>query len=260
MQLNICTFNVKNDNLIQKLDKETILACYQELLEDYKFDVLATQEMIDSTLNILKKNFKSYTIYGKKRYGNGVVAQKVNFLKKYNEHASILTRLKVLSKRTTSLPWIPLNIKDLYQGVIKHKSITPRILTDVTIELENKEKLRILNTHLDCFMHSVKKRQLNYLLNRISKTEIPIVLLGDFNSNLEDPLFKEFVEKLDLLGYKRVEYNHKTFRKSKKDLPIDHIFLPKKYKIQNFGTLDNDIIKTYSDHYPLYVTIDIPIK
>ncbi len=260
MELKICTFNVKNDNLIQKLKKETILDCYKGLLCEHKFDILATQEMIDSTLNVLKEEFKDYSIYGKNRYGNNFVTQRINFLKKYNEHASVLTKLEVLSNKTISLPWIPGNMKDLYQGIVKHKSITPRILTDIVVELENKEKLRILNTHLDCFMYSVKKRQLNYLFNRINKTDIPIVLLGDFNSNLEDKLFKEFVEKLDLLGYQRVEYNHKTFRKSKKDLPIDHIFLPKKYRIKNFGVLDNEIIKTYSDHFPLYVTIDIKNK
>ena len=86
---------------------------------------------------------------------------------------------------------------------------------------------------------------------------MPVILLGDFNSDLSNKLFIKFIEDLEKLGLKRVEYNHKTFRKSKKDTPIDHIFIPKEYKIENMEVISSEELEKYSDHYPLCVTIRI---
>ncbi len=259
-QLKICTFNVRNDNLVKDLNDDLIKDCYSTLLSQYKIDILATQEMIESTLVVLKKEFPSYRFLGRGRYGTGKIQSKMKPLKKYNEHATIITNLPVLQEKTNSLPWIPMNMKDIYHGLFKYHSITPRVLTDVVVELDTSQRIRILNTHLDCHMNTVRKRQLNYILNYIKESNLPVILVGDFNSNLKNKLFLKFIKDLDSLGLKRVKYDHKTFRKSKQDTPIDHIFIPKDFEMKKCEIIENDSLKKYSDHYPLYVTIDTNVK
>ena len=213
--------------------------------------------MIASTLDVLKKKFPMYYFIGKGRYGTGHFQKKINLLKKYNEHASIITNFKVLSQKTHSLPWLPRNMKDFYNGIFKYRSMTPRVLTEAVIEIGTGKRICILNTHLDCHMNTVRKRQLNYIIRYVKKTKSPIILLGDFNSNLTNKTFLSFIEELGALGLKRIEYNHKTFRKSKKDTPIDHIFLSKNLEVKEYGIIEEKVLETYSDHFPLYATIII---
>ena len=183
--------------------------------------------------------------------------KKIKVLKKYNEHASIITKLPVLSEKTNSLPWLPMNIKDFYNGIFKYHSITPRVLTDIVVEIDSGRRIRVLNTHLDCHMNTVRKRQLNYIIEYIKGSNLPVILLGDFNSNLTNKAFLNFVKQLETIGLKRVEYNHKTFRKSRKDTPIDHIFLPEKLEVKECGIIKEERLEKYSDHFPVYVTINI---
>lgn len=255
-QMKVCTFNVRNDNLVKNLTEELIEDCYSILLKENKVDILTTQEMIDSTLNVLTKKFPMYHFIGKGRYGTGPFQKKINTLKKYNEHASIITKLPVLQQKTNSLPWLPSNIKDLYNGIFKYRSITPRVLTDAVVEIDSGKRIRILNTHLECHVNTVRKRQLNYIKEYIKDSNLPVILLGDFNSNLTNKAFLNFVKELETLGLKRVEYNHRTFRKSKKDTPIDHIFIPKELEVKECGIIKEEKLEKYSDHFPLYVIIN----
>lgn len=259
-RLKVCTFNVRNDNLVKDLTNDLIEDCYSTLLNQYEIDIVATQEMIESTLDVLKRKFPAYYFLGKGRYGAGKIQQKIKPLRKYNEHATIITKFSILQEKTNSLPWIPISIKDFYHGLFKYHSITPRVLTDAVVNLESNQRIRILNTHLDCHMNTVRKRQLNYILNYIKRSNLPVILVGDFNSNLKNKLFLKFIQDLNSLGLKRVEYDHKTFRKSKQDTPIDHIFIPKEFEIEKCGIIETELLKKYSDHYPLYVSIYINSK
>jgi len=258
--LKICTFNVKNDNIGKKVTEKDLKNDYSFLLNKQNIDILATQEMISETLKILEKDFREYHFIGKSRYGSGIIQERIKTLKKYNEYTTIITKFPILKEKTINLPWLPMNIKDLYFGIFKYHSVTPRVMTDALIELESGTLVRFLNTHLDCHMNTVRKRQLNYIFNYIKKSNLPVILVGDFNTNLNNKLFINFIKKLDSIGIKRIEYDHKTFHKSKKDTPIDYIFIPKEYKVIDFGIINQKQLKEYSDHYPLYVTIELEDK
>ncbi len=255
--LKICTFNVRNDNLVEGLTEEKIIKTYESLFDLEEIDILATQEMIASTLKVLKENLPDYHQVGKSRYGNRHMTQKVRPLRIYNEYATIFTQLPVLKQNTIALPWFPSTLKDLFQGIFKYRSITPRVLTEIIIDMEQYGRVRLLNTHLDCHMNTVRKKQLDFLYHYIEQSNLPVILLGDFNSNLKNKLFANFVKKLEKIGIHRLEYNKKTFRKSKKDMAIDHIFLPEMFEVKEFGIIDKKGMEEYSDHYPLYVVVKI---
>ncbi len=255
--LNVCTFNVRNDNLIPDLTKEDIENNYHQLLIDYDLDILCTQEMIENTMKIIREKFPNYHIIGDYRYGTGKLAQKIKVLKKYNESTAIITRFPILKTKTIKLPWLPHSLKELYKGIFKYRSLTPRIITASKIKIDQLEVYTI-NTHLDCHIESIKITQLKKIENLLKKNKGLIILTGDFNTDKEDPEFLKFVTTLKQLGLKRVEYDHKTFSKSKKDLAIDHIFIPVSWQVKEIMAIKNQSLAHYSDHYPIYVKVEIP--
>ena len=74
-------------------------------------------------------------------------------------------------------------------------------------------------------------KQMNYLKSLIKKSKYPVILTGDFNMTTNMPRFKLFIESLDEIGYKWVENTHITWKHQKDKMPIDHIFIPKKWNI-----------------------------
>lgn len=253
MELKICSFNVKNDNLSKNIEKEKIKDVYINLLTNYDIDILTTQEMISSTVDVINKEINNYKIVGNYRYNK--LLRRIKKLEKYNEANNIISRLPILNNKTERLPWIPKNIKDLFNGIFKYQSIVPRILTEAVIDIDKNERIKVINTHLSLHINTIKKAQLNKIKKRIIKSNLPVVLTGDFNTNIKDDIFNNFINELDLIGLKRIEVNSKTFKKSKNNLAIDHIFIPKKWIVEEVKILDDEFLDKYSDHYPVYIKV-----
>lgn len=254
-ELNICSYNVRNDNIVGGFSKVKIETVYKDLLSNYKIDVLATQEMVSSTLQILKSTLTNYHILGSYRYGKNFIIKRIKSLEKYNEGNNIITRLNVITEKTTELPWLPRNIKELYTGAFKYHSIMPRIMTEVILEIPDYGKVRFINTHLSHHLRGIVNLQLKKLRTKIRNSTIPTVLTGDFNLGIYDKTFKKFVEDLKILGMQRVEINQRTFKKSKHNEPIDHIFIPNNWIIKDKKIIDEKYLDNYSDHYPIIITV-----
>ena len=254
--LKICTFNVRNDNLIPDLTTEMIRANYHKLLVSYGIDILCTQELIESTMKIIREYFPKHHILGDYRYGKGRLVKKIKTLKKYNEANAIITPFSVINTKTYSLPWIPRSMKEIYNGIFKYRSLTPRIITLSNLKVP--QEIVVVNTHLDCHIESIKNIQLKKVEKILKRQTNPIILTGDFNTDKDDPIFTRFIAMLNQLGLKRVEYDQKTFAKSKKEAAIDHIFIPNSWKIRKIEAIKDRKLEHYSDHYPIYVEVEIP--
>lgn len=254
--IQICTYNVKNDNLGKNIAPEEIKNIYKKLLYDNEINVLSTQEMIESTVNLLTNCITDYHILGKYRYDYNKLFKKIKRIKKYNEGNNIITNLPVLIEDTTELPWFPRSIKEIFNGTFKYKSITPRIITEAILDVEG-TKVKFLNTHLSLHLNSIKKLQLRKIKKMIKSSTIPVVLTGDFNTNIEDRMFSNFIKELEVIGLKRVEINVKTFRRGNKHLAIDHVFIPNNWKVKYYKILDDKYLANYSDHYPVLVSVII---
>lgn len=253
MELKICSFNVRNDNFTKEISKETIKQIYINLLKNYEIDILTTQEMILSTENIINEEIKDYKLVGKYRFNKFL--RKFKSIQKYNEGNNIISRLPILENKTKKLPWIPKNIKDIFKGTFKYQSIIPRILTEAIISINSNERIKVINTHLSIHINTIKKSQLKKIIKEIKNSNIPVILTGDFNTNIEDKIFKKFIEEANNLGLKRVELNSRTFKKSKDNLAIDHIFIPKKWEIEEVKIVEDEFLDGYSDHFPLYIKV-----
>lgn len=246
--LKVASFNTKDNAINSKggmredgISNADILAAQIK-----EFDLIGTQELTIKYVNELAMRLKDYKFYGNYRYGD--LLTKIPF----NENNNIITKKDVVAQDTTWLPWIANNLPDLKKSIIK-MSIMPRIATIVITNDEIHGEICMINTHLDYQIPSIQIRQLHALKKLIDKYSVqyPIILTGDFNMEIENKYFKNFILDIEDNGMKRVEINESTwYDKNGNGKTLDHIFLPNNWDIQNAGVID---LKGTSDHKGVFV-------
>lgn len=226
----ISTFNIKNDYYDYKKEKTKMIIDY---LKDNKIDVLNLQEVYKKIDKDLSKETKkiNYKKIGKYRF------KSILFLRPFNESTPIITNKRIIEVKHYQLPFLP--------------SIQKRIMTKVVIKYKQK-LISIYNTHLDYKFDKVKKKELNKILEVISKDKNIIILTGDFNLKTNKEIFLNFIDQLKEMGIKRVQLNEKTLKQSMFNRAIDHIFISNELEL-----LDKKVIKnlSISDHFPLLIKI-----
>ena len=228
--MKVSTFNIKNDFDYYKLDKTKKIYKY---FKNNNIDILGLQEVFSKCNNDLKKVFDScYSIIGKYRFYIRF------FFRKCNEKNPIITNYRIIKKRTYHLPFFPSGLK--------------RVMTHIIIDFKGK-KISIYNTHLEAKIVSVKEKQLKRIYRIIKKDKYPIILMGDFNLNIKNKKFLNFIKNLEELSITRVELLEKTLKSSKTNLEIDHFFISKEFKLKN-----KEVVKSLdiSDHYPVIIDLE----
>lgn len=240
MKLVIATFNIQNK---YKLKKYAGIDSYgdhtKELVDfinDNNIDIIGVQELTSNyKKRLLKFINKKYKIVGKYRFTR--FFNIFPYTKKYNETNSIITNKKIIKTKTYHLPFFPK---------------TPRIATITYLLLEN-NLIRVINTHLENKVKKIRDKQLDYIVKLLEKDSVSTILMGDFNTTIKNNKFNIFIDKLETIGYKRIDMNNQTHRINK--LPIDHIFIPKNWKVNN---IESPNLKCkISDHKPIIVEVTI---
>lgn len=252
--LTLASFNVQNPNMKKNVDIDLEMEEVAKIIKDNEIDILCCQEMLVEYIKKLENKLEDYYIAGRSRYGENVFSRYIPILRKYNECTLVVSRKKIVSSVHHYLPWLPKRIDDIKNGIFKYKSLTPRILTGAMVELDDGFKFKVFNTHLEKKIINVQRRQLEYILN-LCKSTCPLILTGDFNMDINSDVFQSFVERLERIGLRRVPIDTKTLQFSKKKRVVDHIFVPRDWKVLECNTVSNSI----SDHYLLLVKIDIPV-
>lgn len=252
MNLRIGTLNCQNN--LENRTKPDNAAKLAKHINDTKYNILGTQEFTINFTNYLKKNLKEYNIYGKFQYGKFLFGTKFPIVKDFNQSNKIITDYEILKKKTYILPWFPFKWKD-FKKAFKKKCIMPRLATFIKCNIDNRD-VYIFNVHLDYYIYDVQRRQLVKLLKLIKKfkNKGSIVLMGDFNLELDEQLFLDFIDDLDKLGIKRVPITEKTnSTKYRSKSAIDHIFLSDDFKIIDYKTID---IYDITDHKAVMVDVE----
>lgn len=256
MKLKIGTLNCQNntENRQNRNDRASLLA--QHILNE-KYDILGTQELTMRFTRKVDNYLKEFDFYGDYQYGRGIIGKYFPLIKTFNQGNQIITHIPVESTITRTLPWIPHTLKELWRA-LKKPSLERRIVTRIEFETEF-ERIYILNTHLDYYTPSVQERQLQYLLKKIKKYRnyADIVLMGDFNLEVDDSIFSSFIEELENLDIVRVPIMDKTNAdRYREKSAIDHIFIPRKWKILSCGTIGVEELSSITDHKAVYVEVD----
>lgn len=242
----IATINVQNKYKLKKYDgiykNEDHIKMLFSLIEQYDLDIIGLQEVNQRYFERLQKYLPHhFSIYGNFRYLKSFFTKHVYPFSTFNESVPILTNKKVLRKKTKVLPWI--------------SSYVPRIVTIMELDTKEFGPITVLNTHLDYMKINTKKKQLEKLGKIIEKIKRPVILMGDFNMTVKNENFQLFIKKMESLNINRVEINEATFKKSKSNIAIDHIFLSNCFKLKKVILEKNTEYYSFSDHYPIIVEL-----
>lgn len=248
--LNIGSFNVKDNLINSKGGKRHDGICnadiVKDIISDYQLDLIGSQELTIKYVNELSLRLLNYKFYGNYRFGN--------ILKNFpcNESNHIITNQKVLYEKTVWLPWIADNFKDLSTSIVKF-SIMPRVATIIIAENDDFKQYCMINTHLDYKIPSIQKKQLEKLKQIIYKCSeyFPIILTGDFNMELGNQNFDNFIDGISDIS-KHVDIKENTWHNKQEAKTLDHIFIPKTWKVEDCGIIDS---MGTSDHNIVYAKV-----
>ncbi|MFZ5351904.1 MAG: endonuclease/exonuclease/phosphatase family protein [Bacillota bacterium] len=227
LDISIMTYNIhRGINKKGKHDLDSI----REVLENSGADIIALQEvernsirtMFKDQVKFLADKLSMYYAYGKSlsilngQYGNAV-----------------LSRYPIEEYEVIQLPY-----KDERRTVLK-----------ASIAVGD-YKLAVFNTHLG-LSNSERDEQLVILREIIKNESMPFLLMGDFNTNLEDLNVFEGIAR-DSAGFTNVKPDN-TFESEELNARIDYIFVSEGIVPHDYQTIKSDA----SDHYPVICKINI---
>lgn len=253
------TFNLRCDFLLDinnSWNKRKYIV--YDIINKYECQIIGTQEVTEVMYNDIKNNVHNYNIVGSPR-------SKKFFVERNN--ILIQNQYRICESKTFWLSDTP-----KVEGSSKWFSIFPRICTTAVIEIEEGIKIRVCNSHLDCFTSKAREYQMKRLMEIIDKEqeneELPLIIMGDFNSKPESRLIKNISsgaygrKKLSAVQeYDKRLYMSSTmsmFKGKEKGLHIDYIFVSEEFKINDVEILRYNVNGKYpSDHYPLIAEISL---
>lgn len=257
--MKVMTFNVRADNILDIRNRWYKRAdIVYELISTYECDIIGLQEITKKMYRDLSAHIDSYDIIGEGR-SKHLFHEKNNILidKKY----------KILDQETFWLSSTPSK-----SGSSIWYSLFPRICTTAVIEMDNQQKVRVYNTHLDCLLPYAREYGLKTIISVIEKyhekEKLPCILMGDFNANPNSRVIKQFSggiytsKRFVAVQDTRKElYNETTmsmFKDRKQGMHIDYIFVSEEFKIKNVEIARfNKGGKYPSDHYPIVADLKL---
>lgn len=151
-------------------------------------------------------------------------------------------------------------------GSFSFKSTFPRLCTWMHVNhLINNQDYIVINTHLDHVLEETRLEQTKVLISEIqkkNKTNLPLILMGDFNDAPDGKVRKMILEQFDLKDpwieeSIPEETSHHAFLGEKSSgVRIDWILVPQAFAVEEIRLEKksfNDIFP--SDHYPLLATL-----
>ena len=260
--MRVMSFNLRSDFILDfknRWDKRKHIV--YEVIDKYDCDIIGVQEVTNKMFDDIIDNFKSYTIVGSARSKKYFSERNNLFVKNKN---------KIIKHNTFWLSKSPDKV-----GSQLWYSLYPRICTTAVVELENGDKVRVYNTHLDCFLPQARDfglKKLSQFIDKNRKEEkLPVIVMGDFNATPDSKIIKKFAAGeystnrfVAVQEIKKELYGKSTmssFKGKEKGLHIDYIFVSEDLEIIDVDIVKDNINGKYpSDHYPLIADIKMKNK
>ena len=115
----------------------------------------------------------------------------------------------------------------------------------------NDKEICFLVTHMG-LAQSERFNAVDTIVKIIDSLDIPVVLMGDFNSEPQDEVLKPLLDRLDDTDCYALVKNKPTYPSYKPEIKIDYIFF-RGLKCLNVTTLE-DVI---SDHFPIIADFEV---
>lgn len=253
--LTILSYNIKYDN---KRDYENNWSIRKErliaLLRDYNPTIFGVQEGLLSQIKYIDNSFEKYSYIGVGRDDG----------QKKGEFCAIFYNTNLYEIDQQSTFWLS-NTPGIVS--VGWDASMERICTYGLFKSKiSEEKFWVFNTHFDHIGDNARKESAKLILEKIkniNKSDLPVILMGDFNSEPNDEPIK-ILEKFMIDGLKislkKLQGPTGTFNgfdvRSSMDRRIDYIFT-KSFKIHSYHHIDDRLEnnKHISDHLPVLVKI-----
>lgn len=252
----VMTYNIRWDN---PDDGEDNWHNRKEALSSFiageKPDFIGLQEALEGQLEYLKNYSGSYNHIGVGRDDGIAEGEFSPVLFDSSKWELIEFQNKWLSTTPDSVSrgWDAACNRVVSQGIFKNK--------------ESGEEVLIMNTHFDHVGEMARKGSAELIINWVKDNEDikDIILLGDFNFNPTNPLYKILTSELNDSRKKTAniyEDNIGTFNGFKLDGPftnrIDFVFTKKDMNIVSYQNIEIRVNgRQISDHFPIIVDIKI---
>ena len=223
-------------------------------MKKQKVDICCFQEYSDHSGD--KKNSDSYKEY----FPYMVMGQ--HDMVVYSRYPIVRSKNIPFEMTNNSAMWVEVKVQDqvirVYNAHLEttgingtmHRAAKTQVKTGM--EVESNRLLRALYGNYTIGMMA-RAGQANVLAMDMRESEVPIIVCGDFNDVPYSYVYNTMLgEKVD--GFKECGSGYMyTFRGGKKNVRIDYIFHDKMFKGMNYYKKE----LTYSDHYPVFMKLDI---
>ena len=252
----VATYNLRLDNKgdVGNLwqDRSPYVA---NLIRYHSFDIFGTQEGLPNQLDDLSNALPQYARYGKGRDDGS----------DKGEHSAIFYKKDKFQLLASGDFWLSETPEK--PGLGWDATCCNRICSWVQLQdKKSKKKFYFFNVHFDHQGVVARRESSKLILKKIQEIakHAPVILTGDFNAGRDTEPYK-ILSSADLLhdSVEDVEHpyqNNTSFNGFKQNFKgneiIDHIFLTKHWKAQQWGLLtDTYFGKFPSDHFPVEVLV-----
>jgi endonuclease/exonuclease/phosphatase family metal-dependent hydrolase len=254
---NIASFNIRCDTPEDKENswinrKENVL----QMLSYYSWDVFGLQEVRDNQLNDIKAlDGYDYEGVGREEGSNS------------NEACSVFYKKDMFHKEDGGTFWLSLTPE------VPSKSWNSDCYRICTwVKLKDKRNNRVfvfINTHFDHRSEEARIESSKMITNWIENefSELPVILVGDFNSDPEETCYKELSSKLsDARKISQVPHYGPigTFNNFEYSISwnllkeIDHVFVNNHVIVKKTATIVDSFHRSFpSDHFPIMASIEL---
>ena len=256
LQLNLMTFNVRNDNPEDGLNNWKYRKDFAaNMIRFYDIDVLGTQEVLNNQLNDLLSALPQYTYAGVGRLDG----------KKAGEYSAIFYKKNKFDLLDSGNFWLSENPSAA--GVKGWDAACERIVTWVILkEKKTEKKFAFINTHFDHVGKIARRESAKLLLSRVDEIAkgLPLFVSGDFNSTPQSEVITMLTDKkrtnhlIDSRSIAPFIYGPAWTNHSFGDDPmekrriIDYIFVNNKIKVEVVAVIAERLNNLYlSDHNPV---------
>ncbi len=258
--LKVMTYNIRYDNpedginqWPKRIDKVV------GIINNYKPDVIGIQEGMHHQLQDMMRQLPEYSYCGVGRDDG----------KEQGEYSAIIFRkgrFGLLEHKTFWLSETP-NVPGSKSW---DAAITRIATTGKLYDRDTKKEFLLINTHFDHIGKTARENSAllirEWVIKYKLKSENPVLVIGDFNSEPTEEAYLAIVSKdfSLLLDSRPKESDAGTFCGFKVGAQtcktIDFIFLTKGWKVTTYKVInDNDGIYYPSDHLPVYVEAEFPL-
>ena len=250
-KINIMTYNIRLDTETDGINmwdnrKEGIVS----LIKEEDVDILGIQEALPDQIEYLSNQLKDYNYIGEGRNGGNS-----------GEYSAIYFNSEKISLKEEETFWLSETPR---VASIGWDAAINRIVTLGVFYIKNsKKELIVYNTHFDHIGKVAREKSAKMILNHITKNNYQdrqLVVMGDLNSNTDEPPIKVLSEKLDdSFKISSLKDSIGTFNgfdiNSKLSDRIDYVFT-KNIKIIDYRHIDKKLSNGFwpSDHLPILVT------